>query len=307
MTVGQTMPPMPRLRGLVPPRVPVVADRRLEAPGWHRPLRNALVTLGCLGFLVWAARMALPHFEGPPIELRVAGPMKYVQSDEVAAALGNDLGAPLFALSLADARARVESLPWIERAIVSRAWPGRLSVRLWERIPAAHWNKTDLVSTGNAVFSPAPGTELPPGLPDLAGPDGSQARVREAFETLHARLDTPDLAPVWLGQDARGEWRARTRAGTELRFGTVETPTEALALLRGPVSSSLAGHWARVAYVDLRYSNGFAVGWRDGSGPDTTDNPSASPALSSTAAAPRAASRAAPADPDPDPVPGPPA
>jgi cell division septal protein FtsQ len=29
----------------------------------------------------------------------------------------------------------------------------------------------------------------------------------------------------------------------------------------------IAGHAAEVAYVDMRYSNGFSVGWRNGSAP----------------------------------------
>jgi cell division protein FtsQ len=55
------------------------------------------------------------------------------------AALGVRRGDPLLAFSPAEARARLETIAWVERAHVERRLPGTILVRLTERTPFAIW------------------------------------------------------------------------------------------------------------------------------------------------------------------------
>lgn len=55
------------------------------------------------------------------------------------AALGVSRGDPVLGFSPAEARARIESLPWIESAAVQRRLPGTVIVALTERRPYAVW------------------------------------------------------------------------------------------------------------------------------------------------------------------------
>jgi len=57
----------------------------------------------------------------------------------VRAALGVARGDPLYGVSLDAARARLESLTWVQRAEVARYLPGTILVRLTERRPFAVW------------------------------------------------------------------------------------------------------------------------------------------------------------------------
>ena len=79
-----------------------------------------------------------------------------------------------------------------------------------------------------------------------------------------AEEGTP-FVPSALSENARGEWTAVTATGIELRLGR-GAPTDAVARLAGPVRMALTERLQEVAYVDLHYVNGFAVGWRDGGG-----------------------------------------
>ncbi|MBI3171177.1 MAG: cell division protein FtsQ, partial [Hydrocarboniphaga effusa] len=109
--------------------------------------------------------------------------------------------------------------------------------------------------------------DLPEGLPQLAGPDGQQAAVREVFEALNEQLAGTPFVPRSLARDARGEWTAVTADGIELKLGRLappETAARTVATLAGPARLALEGRLQEVAYVDLHYINGFAVGWRSG-------------------------------------------
>ena len=114
------------------------------------------------------------------------------------------------------------------------------------------------------AFTP-PQQDLPQGLPRLAGPDGREAEVMQNYQAIAETLAGSAFAPDGLRLDARGSWTLHSAGGIELRLGE-DDPRSKIALLQGAVTHTLADKLDQVAYIDLRYSNGFAVGWKD-SGP----------------------------------------
>ena len=86
--------------------------------------------------------------------------------------------------------------------------------------------------------------------------------MADAYQRLSTALAATPLALSGLSLDARGEWTAQTYAGVELRLGQ-GAPDEHVAVLTGSASRALSTRWREVAYVDLRYTNGFSVGWKD--------------------------------------------
>lgn len=167
--------------------------------------------------------------------------------------------APGSVLPMEEVKARLEALPWISHARVERAWPGIVRVRVWEYTAFARWNDA-LLSSDGKVFH-VRDEEVPPGLPRLSGPEGRQNEVRDAFERMGKALGDSAFAPAALSLDERGDWVATTTSGIELRFARGDL-AEQLEFIKGPVSSALAGKLADTLYIDLHYSNGFAVGTR---------------------------------------------
>lgn len=200
--------------------------------------------------------------------LQIEGELNRVSAQAVAAAVRSGLGEGFLALNLDAVKADAESLPWVARARVERLWPAGVRVRVWEREPFARWGETGLLDTEARVFLPK-AAEIPLQLPRLAGPKGREREVMEAYQRLSARLvDTPFVL-AGLTLDARGEWAAQTQAGIGLHLGQ-SAPDEKLELLRGPVAKALRERLDEVDYVDLRYTNGFAVGWKNRPGAKDT-------------------------------------
>lgn len=228
-----------------------------EAPSLPRVLLPALLGVALLAGAVLLAHALRPLLDRPVQALRVDGALTHLKVPAIAAAAAIPPGTGLFDVDLGAVRDRVEALPWVARARVSRVWPGRIAVRVWERQPFARWGDAALVDSDGVAFTPPP-AELPAGLPLLAGPPGRAGEVMQAYQELGARLQGSPFVPAGLRLDARGEWTLQTAGGIELRLGDA-APASRVPLLLGAVWHSLADRMDQVAYVDLRYSNGFAV------------------------------------------------
>ena len=114
------------------------------------------------------------------------------EADAIHAALG-DLGPnSIFTLDAASARQRVESLGWVDEAVVARLLPNRISVTVTERRPAAVWQNDGaffVVDSDGGVIDGADPAKYT-ALPVVVG-----ARAGEAApELLDAYRQFPSVA-----------------------------------------------------------------------------------------------------------------
>jgi cell division protein FtsQ len=91
----------------------------------------------------------------------------------------------LLSLDSAGVRARIEALPWIATASISRIYPGTLDIRVTERTPAALWreNGRELLidDKGRVLSAVKPGTQT--GLPRIAG-EGAAAQAKALLDLI---------------------------------------------------------------------------------------------------------------------------
>ena len=236
-----------------------------DAPTLPRALLPAIVAVAAITVLLLLGHALKPLLNRPVQALRVDGELRHLKARQIAAAAAIVPGTPLFDIHLDQVRRQVEGLPWVAHARVARVWPGGVALRVWERKPYALWGDKGLVDEEGHAFTP-PADELPRDLPRLAGPEGREAEVRRDYEQMAQALAGTAFAANGLQLDARGAWTLSTVAGIELRLGS-EDPLGKLAVLQGPVLHTIGDKLDQVAYVDLRYSNGFAVGWKNPAGP----------------------------------------
>ncbi|NKF22933.1 cell division protein FtsQ/DivIB [Solimonas marina] len=197
-----------------------------------------------------------------PVErLQIEGQLQRLKTSDIEAVLRPLIDRQFGQLDLEAAKQAVEALPWTSHASVERVWPATVRVRVWERVPFARWGDKSLLDTDSRPFTPS-ASDIPDGLPQLSGPDGKEAEVADMFRVLREKLANSSFALQSLTQDARGEWAATTVDGIGLHFGRTD-PTTKIDTLLGPAERALKNRMNEVNYVDLRYTNGFAVGWKD--------------------------------------------
>lgn len=232
-----------------------------------RYLVPALIAAALLIAGIVLANRLRPALNRPVTALRIEGTMTRLDAATITAAVNEEATPRLFDVDLDAVRQRVESLPWVAHARVSRIWPDRIAVRVTERVPFARWGEASLIDSESRVFAP-PASEIPEGLPQLTAPPGHEAEAAAVFQGLDKALADGPFKLSGLSLDARGEWRLQTLIGIELRLGQGE-PLAKLDLLQGAVRHTLADQLDRVSSIDLRYANGFSVGWKDGGTPST--------------------------------------
>jgi cell division protein FtsQ len=145
---------------------------------------------------------------------------------------------------------------------VQRSWPRGLAVQVIEQQAVARWNSTELVNVRGDLFG-GDARFVPPELPQLAGPNGSAAEVVTRYLALQGRVLEAGLRLVALRLDARGAWELQLDNGVVVRFGARQVD-ERFERFMGVALRLVTQRAADIAYVDMRYTNGFAVGWRGG-------------------------------------------
>ncbi len=250
---------------------PAKASKRARKPaeprlGWRMPKLPAIpwreitgvaLVVAALGGGIYGAVLLLDR---PIRQVLVHGPFERVSVLQVEASLGDLREAGFLGVSLAGVRERIVGIDWVDDAVVRRRWPAEIEITVIEQVPAASWGETGLLNTRGELFV-SDARHVPPELPRLRGPDGTELVVARKYLDARAVLAGAGLGLRALELDPRGAWRLELSNGMELRLGREAFDSRLLRFAR-IAAPLLAPQSAEVAYVDMRYSRGFAVGWR---------------------------------------------
>ncbi len=234
------------------------AGRRIRLPNleWPRAGRiaGALAALGALGLLL------VLGLDQPVRSIVIDGPFQRVTAVEVQQAALGALKGGFVSADLDKVRKAVEALAWVDRSRVQRLWPDRIRIEIVEQQAAARWGEDGLLNTRGELF--ASGVNLvPPELPRLEGPTGTEWQVAQRYLAIQGRLSSLGLQVSALRLDPRGAWELDLSTGVTVRLGRrqVDERMDRFVQFGAQV---IAGRAADVRYVDMRYSNGFSIGWR---------------------------------------------
>lgn len=171
-------------------------------------------------------------------------------------------GQGLVALNLDVVSAAVRRISWVDTVTVRRSWPRGLSVFVVEQVPVARWGETGLLNTRGELFV-NDARHVPPELPELIGPPGTQAEVTARYLAAQGRLVEAGMRLSGARLDPRGAWEFRLDNGVKLRLGRRQVD-ERFDRFMAAAARLVAVRSGDIDYIDLRYTNGFAVGWRQG-------------------------------------------
>lgn len=161
--------------------------------------------------------------------------------------------------NLSEVQTAIEGMPWVDAARVQRRWPDALLVQVTEQEAIARWGDSGLVNARGELFVTNE-HHIPMDLPLLAGPNGTERRVADRFFQVKAQLEAAGLTLNGLRLDDRGAWEIELNNGVILRLGRRDIEERMERFLKSG-SSLVSSRSPEISYIDMRYSNGFAVGW----------------------------------------------
>jgi cell division protein FtsQ len=168
----------------------------------------------------------------------------------------------LVSVDLAAVRRAVEQLPWVDSATVERQWPRALNIRVTEQVAAARWGANGLLNTRGELFI-SEARHIPPELPRLSGPQGTENEVARRYLAAQGQLIEAGMRLTAVRLDARGAWEFDLDNGITVRLGRRQIDERFARFVAAGVGQ-IAAHASDIGYVDMRYTNGFAIGWRQG-------------------------------------------
>jgi len=245
-------------------RKPAAADSRRFPPQWLgglladglKPALGVCALVGGAAIIVWGL---LASLDRPIGTVEVSGQFQRVAPVQIEEAVAPFRSAGFLSVDLDALRAAIEGIAWVDRARVERRWPNAVRVLITEHVAAARWGEDGLMNTRGELFLRS-ARHVPPELPQLEGPPGTESQVAKLYLETYPRLLEVGLRLSKVELDARGAWELNLSNGVRVRLGrqSVHARLERFIEVASPI---LAARGSEVGYVDLRYSNGFSVGW----------------------------------------------
>jgi len=182
---------------------------------------------------------------------------RQVSREEIFAAAGVTDHSSLLFLDVADARARLEAVPWIAEATVRKLYPDRLQITITEREAFALWQrdgKVAVIAADGTVLSAKVEPRLAL-LPFVVG-NGAAGKARDFLAVLDRFPAIRDqVRASILVADRR--WNLRLRNGIDVRLPDTGVEQALATLTRLDREKSLLGR--DITAVDLRLPGRLTV------------------------------------------------
>lgn len=194
--------------------------------------------------------------------VRIEGALQYISKEKIKPLITAEVMSGLVHVDVQRVRRSVEQLPWVRTAQVKRVWPDVISISIKEQNPTARWGDKALLNQKGQVFEPD-NIKLFRRLPLLNGPSGNEKKLLLAMDEMEEALMDQGMILTEFRVDERRAWKLVVDNKIEVKLGRNKPKQKFSRFLK---TFALIGEEQikKVAVVDLRYANGYAVTWKQG-------------------------------------------
>lgn len=253
---------------------------------WDNPLllRNLTILMLVLdaALLFFGVTYYAIHMPGsfPLRKVTLSVAPRQVDADRVRQVIHANADGNLITVDIERLRMSLQQLPWVRSVNIRREFPDGLEVQLEEHQVLARWNRQAWVNFQGEVFDldsetisrsdksrerPSAPSELQ-GLPLLSGPEGTSEEVAQLYEVFSVNLAALNLHISQLALSPRYAWQMRLDDGMVVELGREDVRQRLRRFvavypygLVPPPTLGAKKLQDKIAYVDLRYRNGFSV------------------------------------------------
>ena len=260
--MAQLPPSMRRKRAAITSihdKPPTRKEKIIHAGGW------LMLVIACCVFLVGVYGLARVMTNAKVATLEVVGLSAKHERQQVMQHVQPAVQGNYFTSDLEQIRDKALEVSWVDRVVVSRAWPNSIKLRVIPRHPIARWGTGRLLSDQGDVYTEAVLKSYPQ-LPLLHGPlDQSKVMMRRYHE-INQLFSPVQLRLTALYLTDRRTWFMQFDSGLRIIVDQDQTMSK-LQRLSHLAQTDLKIVWSRVSAIDLRYRNGLAIQWKNSAPP----------------------------------------
>ena len=206
----------------------------------------------------------------PMRHLRVSGEFNLVSDQQVRETVLPNVNNGYFAVNLEQVRQNIAVLPWVKQVDVRKRWPDRLEVTVAEYKPLARWGDKKLLAENGEIFSIPKNAKFK--LPLFVGPDANTSDMMSFYSYAKPLFLGMGLQVQSIHMSARGSWSLTLSDGLEIEVGRGE-PQQRLARFARLMPQIKKDELQRqLIRADLRYTNGFALSWKQAASKSEVEN-----------------------------------
>jgi len=236
-----------------------------ESRGFKLGLMSVVLAF-CLMFMMQLKQPDTLPFK----KIQIFGELNWMNKDELNALILTNLDGGFFSLNVDRLKQSLEQQAWIKFAAIRRVWPDVLQVTLTEQQPVAVWNDDSVINKEGELFTPD-NHEFPPYLVRMYGPQSAFHNLIAQYQTLVEQTDNIGLKIGSIRLNERRAMQLTLSNGIQILLGRVRDTDDSSAEMQRFIyayKADLAAKIERVNMVDLRYTNGLAVRWKEPSKSD---------------------------------------
>lgn len=238
---------------------PTRKEKMINAGGW------LLLIVACCVLLAGIYGLYKVITDAKVATLTVVGVDSDAEKQQLSQHLSEVVKDNYFTSDLEKIRDQSLSISWVDRVVVSRAWPNGIRVRVMSRHAIARWGTGRLLSDEGDVYSEAVAKNHT-NLPLLHGPlDQSKVMMRR-YNEINQLFQPAQLRLKELYLTDRRTWFMQFDSGLRIIVDQDQTMSK-LQRLSHLTQTDLKPVLSKVSAVDLRYRNGLALQWKNGAAP----------------------------------------
>lgn len=194
-------------------------------------------------------------------QLEVAADYNRITPEQLRLMVAKTPERSFFRLDAEQVKANIESMSWVRYAHVVKQWPDTLKITIKEHQAIAIWNGKDLLNQSGEVFQVQAVDHLN-ALPRIYGLNENSVKTLENFNRFNQLLKPVGHEIGQAKVNERGDWQLILRNGLEVLLGSEKQEARILRLAETWDQLLMASE-RLPERVDLRYSNGYVVRWRE--------------------------------------------
>ena len=196
------------------------------------------------------------HF---PIKNVISSELINVNEDDISKAVKYLYSKSFFDIDLNYLKNKLEKIEWVRKINVRRSYPNEIIIDIEEHTPILIWNNKMYINTYGEKFNVS---KIDKNIPILISDESRINEVFTYFKLFNEKLSSRKL-DFKITKIMENEIRSLTiglSSGINIQLGSKDVNNK-IPLFFEIYKSLNTRDLNKIRYIDMRYSNGFSVGW----------------------------------------------